>query len=437
MSRYSEAEFRSLLISREALDTRKHIVVSYRVAPKDPNAFSPDDLAVLISLMSTVGTSQPLPYEVAERRYESAAKIVHVARTGENSIHIDLAFPVDGFGPNETAAQVLTAVCFCAEFDMLKSFWIDHLEIPDSFAQRHRGPAFGVAGIRKRLGVKTRPIVAGILKPRKGVELSTMLNLAKTAFNNGIDLIFDDELMIDPVGEWSFENRVRAFAAVAREAEAVTGEPKGYVCNVSASMPILSQYIEQACSSGAFGILLNTFALGFFGLSLAIDLINGRMPAFECGIGNALLNRPPFETGVSDAVLAKMSRLCGADGVCTGVSGRDLWYTEDVLRRTVKSLDLPLHHIQTSFALAAGGLDPTNIWYGMHALGPDVMLMLGRSLWIAPEATGAVAHALREMATHLPSKVTPAVAQGHLAALCKKDKVIRDVLASFAFKGLS
>jgi ribulose-bisphosphate carboxylase large chain len=189
-----------------------------------------------------------------------------------------------------------------------------------------------VDGFRHSLGVRDRVIVGGIIKPRLGLSTAEMCRYGKEALAGGIDFLVDDELVTDGRGEMAFESRIGALLDAARKAEVATGEPKRVIANISSSPRRMLELAATAEKLGVAGLLVNGYVNGFGSLQdLAIE-VAGRIPLITCNIGIALLTRAGQPSGMSGAVLARLSRLSGADAVHTGASAAD-WHGLEAMPR--------------------------------------------------------------------------------------------------------
>ncbi len=183
------------------------------------------------------------------------------------------------------------------------------LQLPPSLAAAYKGPKFGVAGIREKLGFWGRPLFCRSMRPASCFNTDTMLQLNESVLSGGFDVIKDDELTYD-CQRSPFPDRVQRMVDMKRRVEDKTGERKLYFANIIDDISTSLAMAEQAAKLGADGVLLSTSAQGlsFIGeISNRTDLII--LSHNSCG--DAITRAGPW--GASDAVMARLQRAAGAD----------------------------------------------------------------------------------------------------------------------------
>jgi ribulose-bisphosphate carboxylase large chain len=123
------------------------------------------------------------------------------------------------------------------------------------------GPKLGIDGLRRRLGVHGRPLLATALKPR-GSSPEQLAELAYQFALGGGDFVKDDHNLVDADFD-DFRRRVELCQAAVERAAAETGRPCLYAPNLSPSAFELPRYIEFLRGSGVEAVLLAPLLLGF------------------------------------------------------------------------------------------------------------------------------------------------------------------------------
>jgi ribulose-bisphosphate carboxylase large chain len=105
-----------------------------------------------------------------------------------------VSWPIENVGYNlPTLVSTLQGNLY--ELSQFSGLKLLDLDVPASFAERFKGPRFGIEGTRKLTGVRDRPIIGTIIKPSVGLTPQQTAELVKRLAEAGIDFVKDDELM--------------------------------------------------------------------------------------------------------------------------------------------------------------------------------------------------------------------------------------------------
>lgn len=429
--RISEDQIRKVFVPADSIDPESYIVVHYRVTPG--KGLSLDESAAVIALNTSLGTTIPLSYETTGERLQAAAKILSTTNLGESG-YVRIAYPVDSCGLNEGIPLLLTVVLYGVEFLDTTSFWIDNIDFPNRFITRFKGPRFGIEGIRTRTGIFGRPLIGTNIKPRRGVPLAKIVELCCESLLGGADYIMDDELLVDPEGELAFKIRVPTMVRMVEEARKRTGDPKWYIANITASSQNAYKYAQLAVSEGVNALILNGYTMGYSTISDLADDVNIDVPIVNTGFGRGLITHPTNGTGLADVVLAKFSRLSGADASYVGNPGTELRYTQEMIRPTITALTAPFHKVKPSMPIVSGGLTIADFWKSASYFGADVILLAGRGILGFPGGARKGASAFRTILENVPANLTLEEAEAKVIALARKNSLIRDGLRFYGFR---
>ncbi len=221
---------------------------------------------------------------------------------------ITLAFPVAGFGANLTH---LWSVVYgeLPRHGTLSAFRILDIRFPDEVLRQFPGPAFGVEGLRERLGVFDRPIFARSTQPPVALGTGAMAEIAAQVLRGGFDFIKDDELTLnDPLSP--FEARIPHMVKRLAEVSEECNERKLFFANIIDS-PLKS--IERLAFAEAAGVDGVVVATGMQGIEF-IREVRARcsVPILAHNAGIDMQTRHP-RFGVDYALSIKLDRLCGGD----------------------------------------------------------------------------------------------------------------------------
>ncbi len=238
------------------------------------------------------------------------------------------------------------------------------------------GPALGAAA-------GARPEVGLIVKPQLGLGPDEFAAVAALGIRGGADLIKDDEVLGDPPF-CPLEDRVRAVAAIL---------PPGvvYCPNITGPSATLLDRAARVVELGATGLMVNAFAQGLDSV-LALRQAGLGVPilAHRAGSGPYARNE---HFGATGAVLARLTRLCGADHVIVGAFAGGLYEDDCSIEKNLAAVRDPCGGARPSVAVLGGGVGPANAAAQVGRAGGDgLMLLLGTAAYEHP---GGPAEAVR------------------------------------------
>jgi hypothetical protein len=208
-----------------------------------------------------------------------------------------------------------------------------------------------------------RVLVGAIVKLSLGLTPEQVAETAAQLTAGGADLVKDDELLGDP--DWCpLEERVRAVAAAG----------VNYAANVTGPVDTLLARAGRAVELGAGALMINAFAQGLDAVR-ALRAAEFDVPIFAHRVGAALWARQP-EFGVAPAVVAELTRLCGADYVQVGSFSGTVYDSEQDVRAQIDACHRPLAGARTSVAVIGGGVAPDNAREQLERAGTRSGLMV-------------------------------------------------------------
>jgi ribulose-bisphosphate carboxylase large chain len=213
-------------------------------------------------------------------------------------------------------------------------------------------------------------LVGAIVKPSLGLAPAEVAETAAQLAAGGADLVKDDELLGDP--EWCpLEERVRAVAAAG----------VNYAANVTGPTETLLERARRVVELGASAVMINAFAQGLDALR-ALRAAELGVPIFAHRVGAALWARNP-SFGVAPAVVAELTRLCGADYVQVGSFSGTVYDSAADVRAQVNACHRPIGNAPKSVAVVGGGVGPDNAAQQLEAAGvrSGVMVLFGSAAY--------------------------------------------------------
>lgn len=281
--------------------------------------------------------------------------------------------------------------------------WED-VKIPEKMLKSFKGPKFGIDGIRKYLGVKNRPLVGTIVKPKVGLTSEEHAMVAYNSWIGGCDIVKDDENLTSQSFN-NFQKRFLATIKMCKQAEKETGEKKVYFVNCTAESEEMLKRIKFVEDNGGNFIMLDILTLGWSALQTARN--HCKLPIHAHRAGHAMLDRNP-EHGMSMEVIAQLARMVGVDSLHIGTAfGKMSGDADEVLhieeemeseftKETQKNLSQKWYGINPVLGVASGGVYPAIVPKIINLMGKDVVLQAGGGIHGHPFGTEAGARAMRQ-----------------------------------------
>lgn len=274
---------------------------------------------------------------------------------------------------------------------------VQRLALSPSLAATFGGPRFGEQGLRQRLGVWDRALLATAIKPmgRSAKELAT---IAGQCAEGGIDLIKDDHgLANQSFAPW--RDRIHRCADAVAQANAKTGGKSLYLPNITGPWETMQERAAIAQATGAGGLLIAPGLTGFDAMrhlaqDRSIDLPIMAHPTF---LGSYVLNP---EQGISPyALLGQLMRVAGADAVIYPNYGGRFAFTREQCLEIVQGLTDPLQGLASSLPTPGGGMTIARVPEMVATYGHAAILLIGGDLFRGSDSLVAKSQRFREQVT--------------------------------------
>ncbi|MFA5358471.1 MAG: type III ribulose-bisphosphate carboxylase [Patescibacteria group bacterium] len=315
---------------------------------------------------------------------------------------IKIAYPLDLFELG-SIPQILSSIGGNVfSMKMVERLRLEDIEFPKVLIDSFSGPQLGIAGIRKLIGIKNRPLVGSIMKPKVGMNAKEYGKLAYQTWKGGVDVIKDDENLTS-LSFNKFEDRVNEVLAAKKKVEKETGEKKVYVFNVTAPADIALKRAKYVKAKGGNCIMVDIVTMGWSAIQYLRAqklglIIHGHRA------GHSTFTKD-VRHGISMLVVAKLSRLAGIDQLHTGtVVGKMEGTPEEVsvidhfLHEDDGVVDLLREDwsgIKSTMPIASGGLHPALAFPLVEMLGNDLIINFGGGIHGHPNGSLAGAKAAR------------------------------------------
>ncbi|MBO8180592.1 MAG: type III ribulose-bisphosphate carboxylase [Archaeoglobus sp.] len=389
---------------------REDVVAVFRVKPAE--GFSIEDAAGAVAAESSTGTWTSLHSWYDQKRVkELSARAYHFTDLGDGSYLVRIAYPVALFERHNMPGLLASIAGNVFGMRRVEGLRLEDIYLPEKFLKDFKGPGKGRDGVKKIFGVKDRPIVGTVPKPKVGYSAEELEKLAYELFTGGMDYIKDDENLTSP-DYCKFEERAERIMKVIEKVEAETGERKSWFANITSDVREMERRLKLVAELGNPHVMVDVVVTGWGALEYIRDMAADHGLAIHGHRAmHAAFTRNPYH-GVSMFVLAKLYRIIGIDQLHIGTAGAGKlegkkWETVQnarIFREENYSPDegdvfhLPqeFHHIKPAMPVSSGGLHPGNLEPVIEALGSDIVIQVGGGVLGHPNGARAGAKAVRQ-----------------------------------------
>lgn len=363
-----------------------------------PNKISLKEAANTVALESSVGTWT----KVKKRDYVEKLKAKVFSIKGKQ---IKIAYPQELF-ESDNVPNILSSISGnIMGMKAVKSIRLEDVSFPKSILNSFAGPKYGIKGVRKLMGIKNRPLVGTIIKPKLGLNVKHHSQSAYESWLGGCDIVKDDENLASQKFNL-FEKRLAETLKMADKAEKETGEKKAYLINITAETREMIKRAQLAEKMGCKYIMIDIVTAGWAALQTLREA-DFKMAIHAHRAMHAAFDRNP-EHGISMMVIADFARLIGVDQIHIGTGIGKLEgkikdikeLKEDIeegeVKETQKRLKQNWGKIKSTLGVSSGGLHPGHVPFLVKNLGKDLVIQAGGGIHGHPNGTLAGAKAMRQ-----------------------------------------
>ncbi len=296
-----------------------------------------------------------------------------------NLINVMIIFPYCLSGVTSGISELINSLLYCSVFSFVENYVVEDFYL-DNKVDIFQGPRFGVSGIRNIAKVFQTPLMGVILKPRTKIDLKYQSYIIEELCDSGlINYLIDDELVVSP-NCCSYYEKINCYVEMINRIENQLGMKIIYWVNATADIEIAKKIIDFSLNKGVNTFCINPVTMGFSAVKYLIDIYENRAAFLANNIGRGVMCRPS-RYYISEKVLAKLSRIVGADAVYTGPISSPFPYDTKILREERKCLQGQFCGFKSSFAVTSGDIgNGKNVGENVNAIGSDVMIQMGGGL---------------------------------------------------------
>jgi ribulose-bisphosphate carboxylase large chain len=353
----------------------------------EPEGISLKEAAGGVAAESSVGTWTELTTEKPYVKKLAA----HVYSIEGNVIKI--AYPIELFEPANMPNILSSVAGNVFGLKALKNLRLLDIEFPKTLLASFKGPAFGIAGIRKLLKVPKRPLVGTIIKPKLGLNTKDHAKVAYDAWLGGCDVVKDDENLSSQKFN-PFEQRLAQTLESRDRAQSETGERKVYMVNITAETDVMEQRAQAVVDAGGEYVMVDILTCGWSALQTIRDQ-NFKLVIHAHRAGHAAFTKNPLH-GIAMKPIASVARIIGVDQLHVGTVVGKMSETKAEVTENIDVCKSAMGGLKPVLPVASGGLYPRLVPALLEIFGNDVVLQAGGGIHGHPDGTVCGAKAMRQ-----------------------------------------
>jgi ribulose-bisphosphate carboxylase large chain len=380
----------------------KYLLTVFKVVPEKGIGLL--DAATEVAAESSTGSNMRV--KTATKFSDNLNAMVYKLDKKKNLVYI--AFPIDIFDRGGNVQNILTYVCGNVYgMGELKELKLLDMWFPQKMLDRYDGPAYTIHDLKKYLGIKHRPILGTIVKPKIGLKPKEFAKVAYEFWMGGGDFVKFDEPQADQVF-CPFKQVIDEIAKVMAKVKKETGKNKVLSVNISSpdfeTMIERAKYVQKRMKPQSYAFLVDGITAGWTAVQTARRHFPKVFIHFHRA-GHGAFTRPENVFGFTVPVLTQFGRLAGASGIHTGTAGigKMKGDNEDVI-----AAHITLDKVSKGFffkqdwgkmkpcsPIASGGLNPPRLHALIKAFGTtDFITTMGAGCHSHPDGTRKGATAL-------------------------------------------
>jgi ribulose-bisphosphate carboxylase large chain len=353
----------------------------------EPEGISLEEAAGGVAAESSVGTWTELT-TIKPYVEKLAARVFSIK--GNN---IRIAYPIELFEPGNMPNILSSVAGNVFGLRALRNLRLNDVILPRELVQCFKGPKYGIDGIRELLGVKDRPLVGTIIKPKLGLKTKDHAKVAYDAWVGGCDVVKDDENLSSQRFN-PFDDRVVETLEMRDRAEDETGEKKVYMVNITSETEEMLKRAQFVKDHGGRYLMIDILTCGFSALQTVREQDFG-LVLHAHRAGHAAFTKNT-KHGISMSVIAKVARIIGVDQLHVGTVVGKMSETREAVSENCEALKTDMYGVNEVLPVASGGLYPGLVPALMKFFGNDFVIQAGGGIHGHTDGTVSGAKAMRQ-----------------------------------------
>lgn len=382
------------------------LICLFRISPA--RNISMKKAANTVALESSVGTWDKVSGLSERIIKERGAKVFSIKKD-----QVKIAYPIELFELGNMPSILSGIAGNIFGMKILKKIRLEDINFPKKIIKSFKGPKYGIRGIRKILGIKKRPFIGAIVKPKLGLSPIEHAKYAYEAWKGGLDLVKSDENLTDQSFN-KFEKRFLKTIKMMKKVEKETGQKKIYVENITAETKEMIKRARFVQKHGGNCVMIDIITSGWAAFqTLRNENLNLIIHAHRAGHG--MFTEDP-KHGISMLVVAKIARIIGADNLHIGaIFGKmkgekeDIVNIKDGIEKQFLSrkhiLNQKWYNVKPTFAVCSGGIHAGVLQRLVRVMGKDIIVQAGGGVSAHPLGIEAGAKSMRQAIEAIMKKI--------------------------------
>lgn len=369
------------------LDLSKYFVATYHI--KTNNGGDLRKAAWELAIGQSVGNPNVRnAWETDELFEQSSCVVLHdendLISVKEGTVRV--AFPIintdwDGDGVSHLLCQVMGGQM---DIDTFRSCRLKKLEFNQEVKKYFMGPKYGITGMRSFTNSHGKPFSGAIVKPKTGMNASTLLEMVKELVDGGVDFIKEDEIMSNP-SFCTIEERAPLIANyLANQSRKVV-----YAVCINGDHDSILKRANFVSENGGNAIHINFWS--GFGVYNAVRKMDLPLFIHFQKSGDKVITCNDHNFGIDWNVICQLAGMMGVDTIHAGMWGGYMSNDVDDLANTIDVL----HQHNVVPALSCG-MHPGLVQANVSQFGNDFIANVGGAIHGHPGGTLAGARAMRQ-----------------------------------------
>ena len=400
-------KYKMTFINLKYKPKKTDVICQYKITPA--RGYKLEKVANEVALESSVGTWDKVEGLNKKVIKELGAKVFSIKKD-----QVRIAYPIKIFELGNMPSILSGVAGNIFGMKVIKELRLEDIKFPKKIIKSFKGPQFGIKGVRKMLGIKKRPLVGTIVKPKLGLTPKQHAEYAYNAWKGGLDLVKSDENLTNQSFN-KFKTRFLLTIKAMKKAEKETGEKKIYVENVTAETKEMIKRAKFVQDNGGNCAMIDIITCGWAAFqTLRNENLNLIIHAHRAGHG--MFTEDPNH-GMSMEVVAQLARMIGADNLHIGaIFGKMKGEKEEILhiekeiesqftKQTKNNLSQRWYGMKPTFAVCSGGIHAGVLQKLIKSTGKDIIAQAGGGVGAHPLGVEAGAKSMRQAIDAVMKKI--------------------------------
>jgi ribulose-bisphosphate carboxylase large chain len=365
------------------IDKDKYFIVKYFLG----STKNLKDAAWQLAIGQSVGNPNVRNRWESDELFKSHSCLVLGSETKLSQIKegiVKIAFPVINidFETDGIAHLLVNIMGGQLDIQTITKCHVLDIQFPQSVHDKFLGPKFGIKGIRKFTGVKDKPLLGAIVKPKTGINAQTLLKMVQELVEGGVNFIKEDEILSNP-SFCPIEERVPLIMNYLKDKNVI------YSVSIHSDPHEIINRVKKVYELGGNSVHVNFWCgMGIYKTIRELDL-----PLFIHfqKSGDKILTNRNHDFYIDWTVICKLAGMMGVDFIHAGMIGGYYKWDESEVLDSIE--ELYKHEVMPALSC---GFHPGLTSFVSKKVGNNFMANVGGAIHGHPQGTLAGAKAMRQ-----------------------------------------